>query len=72
EKVKKKTRTINGNGFNPVWQQEFNFSIPLKNSEIAMILFRVYSDNSLKGKTLLASNAFPVRLLKKGFFLKTK
>merc|ERR1711916_216757 len=67
EKMKKRTKTIVGNGFNPVWQQEFTFEISAKHIDTTMILFRVFSDNFLKGKNLLASNSFPLQYVKTGY-----
>jgi len=60
-----KTKVIHNNGFNPKWDEVFNFKI-LK-SDLAMILVEVYDEDKLTKDDFVAYSAFPVSSLKNGY-----
>ena len=49
-----RTRTIENNGFSPIWKEKFKFQIRIV--EICVLVFRVYSNT----KDLLCTNAVPL------------
>ena len=59
-----KTKSVKDNGFNPIWDDVFSFSVA--RPECAMLLFRVY-DSSSDREDVIAFSAIPVVHLMEGF-----
>ncbi|CAG9316644.1 unnamed protein product [Blepharisma stoltei] len=58
------TSVIQNNGFNPIWNEEFTFSIRML--EMSMVSFRVYSKSSFKNR-LLCQFAIPINCVRNGY-----
>eukprot|EP01102_Stenamoeba_stenopodia_P010191 TRINITY_DN3044_c0_g2_i2.p1 TRINITY_DN3044_c0_g2~~TRINITY_DN3044_c0_g2_i2.p1 ORF type:complete len:513 (-),score=90.16 TRINITY_DN3044_c0_g2_i2:108-1646(-) len=59
-----RTRTINENGFNPIWNETFDIEFTM--SEIAVMLFSVYHDDTV-GRSRLAYYSLPVESIRSGY-----
>lgn len=64
DSIEHRTKTIDNNGFNPIWDEVFTFKI--SKPECAEILFRVY-DADLDRDDFVAFSAIPVVNLLEGF-----
>jgi len=62
DKIARKTRTIEKDGFSPVWEETFSFD--MSRSELAMIFFRVWDH-----ERRIAHNAVPVEALRSGYII---
>ncbi|KAJ3187801.1 1-phosphatidylinositol 4,5-bisphosphate phosphodiesterase delta-4 [Gaertneriomyces sp. JEL0708] len=60
-----RTRAINNNGFNPVWKEEFRFSVT--DTELAFLRFQVFDSDIKISNDLIGSYAIPIRSLKQGY-----
>ncbi|KAI9017519.1 PLC-like phosphodiesterase [Gaertneriomyces semiglobifer] len=60
-----RTRAINNNGFNPVWKEEFRFSVT--DTELTFLRFQVYDSDIKISNDLIGSYAIPIRSLKQGY-----
>jgi phosphatidylinositol phospholipase C gamma-1 len=63
--VKHKTKVVQDNGFNPVWDESFNLRI--LNPDLAMLRFCVYDEDMFGDPNFLGSATFPARCLRAGF-----
>lgn len=61
---KVKTKTVQDNGFNPSWNEEFEFLVA--DPELTFLRF-VVMDEDLNSSDFIASNAFPLNCLASGF-----
>ena len=61
---KEQSKVIENNGFNPVWNQKFEFGIRM--AEIALLSFRVYNKTFL-GKSKIAQYAIPIECIRNGY-----
>ncbi|CAM9658965.1 unnamed protein product [Ectocarpus fasciculatus] len=59
-----RTRTVDNNGFNPIWDEVFTFTV--SNPECAQLLFRVY-DADLDRDDFVGFSSIPVLNLLEGF-----
>lgn len=64
DNVEFRTKTVDNNGFNPVWDEVFTFTVT--NPECAQLLFRVY-DADLDRDDFVAFSSIPVLNLLEGF-----
>jgi hypothetical protein len=64
DNVEHRTKTVDNNGFNPIWDEVFTFTV--SNPECAQLLFRVY-DADLDRDDFVAFSAIPVSNLLEGF-----
>ncbi|KAG0265086.1 Phospholipase C [Mortierella polycephala] len=64
--IKYKTRHINDNGFNPVWQESFNFKIDYEHPELVFFRF-VVQDEDIKFSDLIASYCISLDCLQEGY-----
>jgi hypothetical protein len=64
DKMEARTRTIDDNGFNPVWDEIFTFRI--NNPDCAMLLFRVM-DADLDRDDFIGFSAIPILSLLEGY-----
>ncbi|KYR02620.1 phosphoinositide-specific phospholipase C [Tieghemostelium lacteum] len=62
---KEKTKTINNNGFNPHWDEEFEFN--LVNSQLALLLIRVDDADSLGRHNRIGHYCLRVENIKPGY-----
>jgi hypothetical protein len=59
-----RTGKVSENGFNPTWNQ--TFEIPFLMSEVAVLMFTVYTDEAV-GRSRLAYTSFPVEMMRSGY-----
>lgn len=64
--IKFKTRHVNDNGFNPLWQETFNFRVDYEHHELVFIRF-VVEDEDLKFSDLIASYCISLDCLQEGY-----
>lgn len=64
DNVEYRTKTVDDNGFNPIWDEVFTFTVT--NPECAQLLFRVY-DADLDRDDFVAFSSIPVLNLLEGF-----
>jgi len=65
DNVKHKTRTINDNGYNPVWDETFNMDIT--NPDMALLRFCVYDEDMFGDPNFLGAATFPVKCTETGY-----
>eukprot|EP00045_Choanoeca_perplexa_P014298 m.167405 g.167405 ORF g.167405 m.167405 type:complete len:851 (+) comp16635_c0_seq2:253-2805(+) len=63
--VKKVSKTINNNGFNPTWNETFEFD--LKFAELALLSFRVYDVDKFSRNDFIAQAVIPIHSLQPGY-----
>ncbi|KAJ3294649.1 1-phosphatidylinositol 4,5-bisphosphate phosphodiesterase delta-4 [Borealophlyctis nickersoniae] len=63
--AKFRTKCVNNNGFNPMWQEEFKFII--NEPEMAFLRFDVYDTDSFVSDDFLGCYVIPVRSLEEGY-----
>ncbi|KAF9348807.1 Phospholipase C [Mortierella sp. AD094] len=64
--VKQKTRHINDNGFNPVWEDEFKFRVDYEHHELVFFRF-VVQDEDIKFSDLIASYCISLDCMEEGY-----
>jgi Ca2+-dependent lipid-binding protein len=64
DKQSERTRTIENNGFHPVWNQKMTFKITCPH--LALVLFRVY-DSETSRDVVVAQYSLPFRCMQKGY-----
>ncbi|KAG0007071.1 Phospholipase C [Modicella reniformis] len=64
--IKFKTRHINDNGFNPLWEEEFDFTVDYEHHELVFIRF-VIQDEDIKFSDLIASYCISLDCLQEGY-----
>lgn len=64
--VKFKTRHVNDNGFNPVWQEPFKFRVDYEFHELVFFRF-VVQDEDLKFSDMIASYCISLDCLQEGY-----
>eukprot|EP00004_Rigifila_ramosa_P011698 TRINITY_DN24_c0_g1_i6.p1 TRINITY_DN24_c0_g1~~TRINITY_DN24_c0_g1_i6.p1 ORF type:complete len:1277 (-),score=394.93 TRINITY_DN24_c0_g1_i6:93-3458(-) len=64
ELVTFQTKTVNDNGFNPIWEQTFRFEI--QDPDFATLLFRVYDEDIGNRQEFIGYAAIPVNLMRPG------
>lgn len=64
--VKFKTRHVNDNGFNPVWQESFKFRVDYEYHELVFFRF-VVQDEDLKFSDMIASYCISLDCLQEGY-----
>ncbi|RIA94719.1 PLC-like phosphodiesterase [Glomus cerebriforme] len=64
--VKKKTKTIGDNGFNPTWKETLTFSIDFEYLELVFLRFIVW-DEDVRTNEFIASYCIPVASLQQGY-----
>ncbi|KAF9411911.1 Phospholipase C [Podila epigama] len=64
--VKFKTHHVNDNGFNPVWQESFNFRVDYEHHELVFFRF-VVQDEDLKFSDMIASYCISLDCLQEGY-----
>eukprot|EP01083_Nonionella_stella_P063951 166235_1 len=66
-----KTKTVEDNGFNPVWRTGHQFTVHVP--ELAMLGFMVYDEDKLSANDFLAYGSVPVNEIRNGYrFLQLK
>jgi len=60
-----KTKTVGNNGYNPVWNEEMNFTIG--KPDIAVIFIQVWDEDKLSANDFIAYSAIPVTSLRSGY-----
>jgi len=63
--AKVKTRVVQDNGFNPVWDESFNLRI--LNPDLALIRFAVYDEDMFGDPNFLGAATFPAHCLLQGY-----
>ncbi|KAF9179609.1 Phospholipase C [Haplosporangium sp. Z 11] len=64
--IKYKTRHVNDNGFNPVWQESFTFKVDYEHPELVFFRF-VVQDEDIKFSDLIASYCISLDCLQEGY-----
>ncbi|KAI1316363.1 Phospholipase C [Mortierella claussenii] len=64
--IKYKTRHVNDNGFNPVWQESFKFRVDYEHHELVFFRF-VVQDEDIKFSDLIASYSISLDCLQEGY-----
>ena len=65
DRVQRKTKTIDNNGFNPVWNEIFE--IEVRRPDIAMLTLRCMDEDTANFHDFIASSSIPVCMLRQGF-----
>uniref|UniRef100_A0A915E8Q7 Phosphoinositide phospholipase C n=1 Tax=Ditylenchus dipsaci TaxID=166011 RepID=A0A915E8Q7_9BILA len=65
DEMKKRTRAVKDNGFNPVWNE--NFSFPLHCPEIAVIRFEIKDFDSTSSNDFIGEFSVPVSSVRPGY-----
>ncbi|CAG8455021.1 8033_t:CDS:10 [Paraglomus occultum] len=64
--VKYKTKTVNDNGFNPIWKEAADFTIHFNELSLVFLRFSVY-DEDVRTSEFIASYCIPVASLQPGY-----
>jgi len=59
------TKTVNNNGFNPVWNETISFTV--ERPDIAIVLIQVFDEDKLSKDDFVAQSAIPVANLREGY-----
>lgn len=59
------TKTVNNNGFNPVWNEAFAFRLQVP--DLAIIYFNVYDKDEMSKDDFIAQSAIPFHSLQEGY-----
>eukprot|EP00048_Salpingoeca_helianthica_P002260 m.55893 g.55893 ORF g.55893 m.55893 type:complete len:1072 (-) comp11999_c1_seq2:92-3307(-) len=60
-----RTRTVDNNGFNPVWDTSFGFRVQVP--DLAMVYFKVYDEDEVSGDDFIGQCAIPFHSLCEGY-----
>lgn len=64
DKKEHKTKVVDDNGFNPVWEQDFSFE--LSHPDLAVLTFMVYDSDKVSKDDFLGHGGFSLSLARKG------
>jgi len=62
---KEKTKTISNNGYNPVWDKAFDFTV--RCPELAFLVFEVYDHDMATRDNMICHESVRVSLLREGY-----
>lgn len=65
DNAKFKTKTVNDNGFNPVWNDCFDFQV--YNPDLALLRFVIYDVDIFGDSNFIGQYTVPVRCLRSGY-----
>lgn len=65
EQVVGKTKLVRNNGFNPIFNENFEINVP--SPEISMLTFTVKKKDEIRGEECLAYSSIPITCLRPGF-----
>ena len=65
DNAKFKTSTVNDNGFNPVWNNSFDFQV--HNPDLALLRFAIYDVDIFGDSNCIGQYTVPVRCLRPGY-----
>lgn len=65
DNAKFKTKTVNDNGFNPVWNDTFDFQI--FNPDLALLRFVIYDVDIFGDSNFIGQYTVPVRCIRSGY-----
>jgi len=60
-----KTKTVDNNGFNPVWDDTLQFTVTCP--QLALVFFRVWDNDRFAGDFTVAEYSVPMRCMQTGY-----